>query len=131
VQVTVQSATKNIFKSDQVEYLLLPGTSGQSGILPGHAAFVTTLEVGELKLKEAGQDISIAINGGFARIANDRIFILAEEAQLSNELVAQEIGEALQRAQEKLAGPLEPTEMIRIEREIRYHKLRQEMSGKN
>jgi F-type H+-transporting ATPase subunit epsilon len=130
MKVTVHSSAKKIFESKAVDYILLPGTSGESGILPGHAPLVTTLEVGVLKLREGDHEISIAINGGFARVAHDEIFVLADEAQLAAELVTQEIQEALKRAQEKMSGPLEPTEMIRLEREIRYHKLRQEMSGK-
>lgn len=66
---------------DQVREVTAPGAYGQIGILPDHAALVTTLEAGELSYKQDGRTGRFRIGGGFAEVRDDVVTVLAESAE--------------------------------------------------
>ena len=68
--------------SDDVYMVVVPGTEGESGIMAGHAPFMTTLKDGELKVfKTAGSAAeSITVSGGFAEVGEKGLVVLAESA---------------------------------------------------
>jgi F-type H+-transporting ATPase subunit epsilon len=68
--------------SDDVHMVVVPGSEGQSGIMAGHAPFMTTLRNGAIAVyKTAGaQPERIAVTGGFAEIGGHGLTILAESA---------------------------------------------------
>ena len=128
MRVIIHSSSKQIFDSENVEFVSVPGTSGSMGILPGHEPLISTLEVGEVKLKENGEEKIFVLNGGFVQIDGETIFILADEAELAEELVTQEIEEAIKMAEENKAGKLQSRDLIQLEKQIRYHKLRKKVA---
>jgi F-type H+-transporting ATPase subunit epsilon len=129
MKITIFSSSKKIYESENASYIELPGSEGYMGILPGHEALITTLEIGEIKISENGTNRYIAILGGVAKVSNDDVYILSDEAHLSDELVNKEIEEAIQRTQKQLEQDLQPAELIRLEKEIKYHKLRKKISS--
>ncbi len=64
----------------------LPGPLGTLGILPGHAALLTTLRVGELAYRSGGRDHVLAVQDGFAEVADDVVTVLADRAELPSEI---------------------------------------------
>ncbi|MEZ5430673.1 MAG: F0F1 ATP synthase subunit epsilon [Verrucomicrobiales bacterium] len=54
--------------SDSVDQVVLPGSEGEMGVLPGHAALVTTLKPGELRYLKDGQETSLAVGKGLLRL---------------------------------------------------------------
>ena len=68
--------------SDDVYMVVVPGTEGQSGILAGHAPYMTTLRDGELAVyRTAGsQPERIPVTGGFAEVSENGLTVLAESA---------------------------------------------------
>ena len=68
--------------SDDVYMVVVPGTEGQSGIMAGHAPYMTTLKNGEIAVYRAagGQPERIAVTGGFAEVSDKGLTILAESA---------------------------------------------------
>ncbi len=64
----------------------LPGPLGELGILPGHAALLTTLRVGELAYRSGGRDHVLAVQNGFAEVADDVVTVLADLAELPAEI---------------------------------------------
>jgi F-type H+-transporting ATPase subunit epsilon len=88
--------------SDPVEMVTAPGTLGEFGILPGHAAFATTLEAGEVSIKKDNQTLYGAISGGFVEIGGDRITILADAAEMAQEIDIDRAQAAKARAEEAL-----------------------------
>jgi F-type H+-transporting ATPase subunit epsilon len=63
-----------------VYMVVVPGTEGESGIMAGHAPYMTTLKNGELAVyKSAGaQPEKIAVTGGFAEMGENGLTVLAE-----------------------------------------------------
>jgi F-type H+-transporting ATPase subunit epsilon len=68
--------------SDDVYMVVVPGTEGQSGIMAGHAPYMTTLRDGDVAVyRSAGaQPERIAVTGGFAEVGERGLTVLAESA---------------------------------------------------
>ena len=93
---------ERVLFSDPVEMVTAPGTLGEFGVLPGHAAFATTLEAGEVSIKKESQTLFGAISGGFVEIGGDKITILADAAEMANEIDVERAQAAKARAEETL-----------------------------
>jgi F-type H+-transporting ATPase subunit epsilon len=68
--------------SEDVHMVVVPGTEGESGIMAGHAPYVTTLKNGDIAVyRSAGaQPERIPITGGFAEVSEKGLTVLAESA---------------------------------------------------
>jgi len=68
--------------SENVYMVVVPGTEGDSGILAGHAPFMTTLKNGEIAVyrTQGGQPERINVTGGFAEVSDKGLTVLAESA---------------------------------------------------
>jgi len=68
--------------SDDVYMVVVPGSEGDSGIMAGHAPYMTTLRNADLTVyRSAGaQPEKIAITGGFAEVSDKGLTVLAESA---------------------------------------------------
>ena len=68
--------------SDDVYMVVVPGTEGESGIMAGHAPYMTTLKNGEIAVYRSagGQPERIPVAGGFAEVSDKGLTILAESA---------------------------------------------------
>ena len=62
--------------------VIAPGTEGELGILPRHAALLTTLKVGELLIKLSGAEEPLFVSGGFLEVSNNKVTVLAETPQV-------------------------------------------------
>lgn len=86
-----------------VQEVVLPSTTGQIGILEGHAPLITALEIGVLRIKVDQTWKPILALGGFATIKNDEVTVLVsgiEEVVKENYDEAQNI---LRQATENLS----------------------------
>ena len=88
--------------SRKVEEVIAPGTVGEFGVLPGHTTFLTTLKPGRLTVMDPESTVYMAISGGFAEVTGTRVIILAETAELADEIDVAETRKDLEIAQEKL-----------------------------
>ena len=68
--------------SDDVYMVVVPGTEGESGILAGHAPYMTTLRNGDIAVYRTagGQPEKISVTGGFAEVSERGLTVLAESA---------------------------------------------------
>lgn len=83
--VKVITPDKTIW-DDQVEEIILPSTTGQLGILSGHAPLLTALEIGVMRVRPSKEWKSIALMGGFAEVENNEIKILVNGAELGDNI---------------------------------------------
>jgi F-type H+-transporting ATPase subunit epsilon len=84
--------------------VVAPGSEGYFGVLPGHAAFLTTLGSGEVSYRDGREEHRLAVIGGFAEVSGDRVIILAEHAERPEEIDRERAERARQRAEQRLAG---------------------------
>ena len=68
--------------SDEVYMVVVPGTEGESGIMAGHAPYMTTLKNGDIAVYRSagGQPERIPVSGGFAEVSDRGLTVLAESA---------------------------------------------------
>ena len=67
--------------SDDVYMVVVPGTEGESGIMAGHAPYMTTLATATLPSTAAGRPAErIPVTGGFAEVSDSGLTVLAESA---------------------------------------------------
>lgn len=126
MKIKVISSSQHIFESDDVSEVYAPASEGIVGILPGHTNFISTLNIGVLRIREGKEVHKIILNGGMIQVVKDEIMVLADEAIKSDALVREEIEEAISSAQKKLSAKIEPGELIRLEKQLRYEKFKQQ-----
>ena len=68
--------------ADDVYMVVVPGTEGESGIMAGHAPYMTTLKDGDVAVYRAAnaKPEKIAVTGGFAEVSERGLTVLAESA---------------------------------------------------
>jgi len=101
INLEIITAERKVF-SETVSVVVAPGTDGELGILPDHAPLLTTLQPGELKIIKEGQESFIAISGGFIEVLGDKVIVLADTAERSEEIDIDRAEKALQRANERV-----------------------------
>lgn len=85
--------------------VIAPGTVGEVGILPLHMPLVTTLKIGELRLKTDKDTWSyFAIDGGYLEVREDNVTILADAAEFASKIDVGELIKTQAELKERLAG---------------------------
>jgi F-type H+-transporting ATPase subunit epsilon len=97
--------------SDTVDSVQLPGSQGELGVLPHHAPLVSTLGVGELRIRKGGTEESFAIVGGFLQVRPDRVVVMAETADMASEIDLERAQEAKREAERALESTT-PTDAV-------------------
>ena len=93
-RLTLELATPTrLVVAETAEEVVVPGIEGYFGVLPGHAAFLTTLGIGEVMYRVGRDEHYLAVSGGFAEVRNDKVIILADRAERAKE-----------RAERRLSG---------------------------
>jgi F-type H+-transporting ATPase subunit epsilon len=90
--------------SVDVDEVVVPGVEGYFGVLPGHAALLTTLGNGAVTYRTGRDEKRLAVMGGFAEVQPERVIILAEVAEVPEEIDRARAERARQRAEARLAG---------------------------
>jgi len=87
---------------ETVDGVTLPGSEGELGVLPHHAPLVSTLGVGELRIRSGGQEEYFAIAGGFVQVLPDKVVVMAETADIASEIDLEKAAEARRDAERAL-----------------------------
>ncbi len=88
--------------SDDVDAVAVPGVEGELGVLPHHAPLITTLGLGELRIRKGGGEEHFAIIGGFLQVRPDKLVVMAETADLASEIDLERAQEARREAERAL-----------------------------
>jgi F-type H+-transporting ATPase subunit epsilon len=84
-----------------VDMVVIPGTEGDLGILPGHSKLITGLRGGLVDIYEAGKITDrFFVSGGFAEITEEHCAVLADDITKQSDLNASVAAEALVKAKE-------------------------------
>lgn len=86
------------------EEVVLPSTTGQLGILTGHAPMLTAVDIGVMRVRASkNQDWqNIALLGGFAEVEEDEVTILVNGAERGDTISLEEARTAFNQAQTRL-----------------------------
>jgi F-type H+-transporting ATPase subunit epsilon len=104
--LTLQIVTPErvVFSEEGVDSVTLPGSEGELTVLPSHAPLMTELLAGPLTFRKGGIETDVAVAGGFLEVRDDRVVVLADMAERSEEIDAARAEEARDRARAALAG---------------------------
>lgn len=89
--------------SDEVNMIIAKGELGELGILPKHTPLVTPLVISVVRIKKDKEEHLVAISGGFLEVSSDKVIILAETAELPEEIDYDRAMAAKERAEKRLA----------------------------
>ena len=89
-----------VFSAPSVESITIPTEMGEITILPDHLPLVASLMPGELHVKIGGEEILMAVSGGFIEVKPGKVTVLADTAERAEELDEQRAEEARTRAHE-------------------------------
>ncbi len=106
---------EKVVYSEEVDIVIAPGVDGELGILPNHTPLMTTLQAGELRVRRAGEEFSLAISGGFLEVRPDRVIVLADAVERDEEIDLARAEEAKRRAQENLSRPTSEVDVAQAE----------------
>jgi len=90
--------------AETVDEVVVPGSDGYFGVLPGHAAFLTTLGTGEVTYRIDADEYYLAVSGGFAEVRSDKVIILADASERPEEIDHARAARAKERAERRLLG---------------------------
>ena len=108
-----------------VDSVVCPGIEGELGVLPHHAPLLTTLGVGELRIRTGGQEEYFAIAGGFLQVRPDKVVVMAETADMASDIDMAKAEEARREAERALAeGFEEPADLARARAALQRALLR-------
>jgi F-type H+-transporting ATPase subunit epsilon len=91
--------------NEQVDEVQLPGSEGYFGVLPGHTPLLAALQVGELWYRVGQEKHYLAIAFGFVEVLPDRVTVLAQIAEKSQEIDVARAEAAKKRAEDRVATP--------------------------
>ncbi|MFH1550976.1 MAG: F0F1 ATP synthase subunit epsilon [Planctomycetota bacterium] len=98
---------EGVIEEGEYDKVVAPGYVGQFGVLPGHIAFITPLDVGEVKATppggEGASEKTFAVHGGFCEVQENNVLVLATAAEPKEEIDAERAKRAEQRARDRLS----------------------------
>ena len=105
IQLVIVTPQRQLLRENVAE-VQLPGANGYLGVLPGHAPLITELGIGELSYHDLSgkESAQMAILSGFAEVLPDRVTVLAETAELAQEIDVARAEAARARAERRLAS---------------------------
>lgn len=90
--------------SARAQMVVVPGTLGDFGVLPGHAPFVSTIRPGIITIDtEDGKKRRVAVVGGVAEVVPERCTVLAEHAVDCEGLTQADVTARIEKAKEDVA----------------------------
>ena len=94
---------EKIVVSEEVKIVASPGSLGEFGVLIGHTPFLTTLKTGVIRYTGADDiEKTVFVSGGFCEALPDKVTVLAESAEQSEDIDVGRAKAARERAQKRL-----------------------------
>lgn len=110
--------------NENVEFVVLPGGAGELGILPNHAPLIAGLEIGVVRYTLNGNVKRLALAGGFVEVADNSATVLADTAELSEQIDLPRAQEAKERAKKRLSDASSEIDLKRAELALRRARAR-------
>jgi F-type H+-transporting ATPase subunit epsilon len=123
LHLEVVTAERSVF-SDDVDSVVAPGALGELGVLPRHAALMTTLQPGALRITIGTDELDLAIGGGFLEVRDNRVLVLADSAERAEEIDVERARAAQERARQLLAQGQRTGDIFQAEAALRRSQVR-------
>jgi F-type H+-transporting ATPase subunit epsilon len=130
IKLEIVTAEKMTFSED-VTSVLVPGAEGQLGILPHHAPLMSILKPGEMVIKRGAEEMFVNITGGFLEVRPQQIIVLADAAELPEEIDIDRAREAKKRAEERMLSKSPEIDHARAEAALSRALIRLKVAERN
>lgn len=104
-----------VVNQESVKYLRCPGIDGSFGVMKNHRNGVIAIHVGEIKVETKDDVEWYATSGGFVEILDNKVELLLESIERSNEIDVKRASDALGRANQRKKHTKEPVDNMRLE----------------
>lgn len=98
VRCEIVSQNRIVYQGD-VDMVVLPGASGEMGVLPHHAPILSVLTYGVIRVRSHGKDEFFTVAGGVAEVQPDQVTVLADAAENVEEIDVRRASAARERAE--------------------------------
>src|SRR5438132_13118620 len=124
LSVHIVTAEREVFAEEGVEEVVAPGSEGELTVLPQHAPLLTMIKPGIMRIIKGGQEVDMAITGGFLEVRDDRVTILADAAERTEEIDEARAEEARRRAEQQLERRETDVDLARVSAELQKALIR-------
>ncbi|MBU4533190.1 MAG: F0F1 ATP synthase subunit epsilon [Eubacteriales bacterium] len=95
---------ERVVYDEEARFVLVPGSEGDLGILPGHTPLITTLRIGLVRIRKDVAESGFVISGGLLEIRNNQVTVLTGAAETPEDIDLARAREARKRAETRLAA---------------------------
>ena len=104
MQVQVVSPERILFEGEAEMVIARTVDTGDIAFLSGHAPFLGALDIAPVTIRPIdGDDQLAAVHGGFVSVSNDRVIVLSDIAELSDQIDLDRARRAHERAERAVA----------------------------
>ncbi|MEL7567305.1 MAG: F0F1 ATP synthase subunit epsilon [Dehalobacterium sp.] len=114
IKFEVVTPEKVVFSAD-IDSVVVPAALGYLGVLPNHAPLVTALDIGVIKLKQEGKIEKMAISGGFMEVIDNKAVVLADTAEMGDQINLARAEDAKERAKRRISEHAADLDLLRAE----------------
>jgi F-type H+-transporting ATPase subunit epsilon len=115
LNVDIVTAERVVYSEEGVDEVVVPGVEGELGVLTLHAPLLTMIQPGVMRIIKGGEEVEMAITGGFIEVRENRVTILADAAERAEEIDVVRAEEARRRAQRLLEERATEIDLARAE----------------
>lgn len=108
----------------EAEEAVLPSSTGQVGILTGHAPLLSALDVGVMRVRTNGKWVSLAIMGGFVEVENNKLTVLVNSAEQGSSIDIDKARVELENATAFSVEAKTPRELLEAKINLRKARVR-------
>jgi F-type H+-transporting ATPase subunit epsilon len=114
-----------VYEGD-VDTVIIPGVSGEMGVLPNHAPLLSTMGFGVIRVRTGDQEEIFTVAGGLVEVQPDVVTVLADVAENVAEIDVARARAARERIEKIMAEgpPADQDTYLRMEAALRRSKLR-------
>jgi F-type H+-transporting ATPase subunit epsilon len=127
LHVSIIAPDRNVWDSN-AEEVILPSSTGQLGILKGHAPLLTALDIGVMRVRVDKDWIPVVLMGGFAEVENDELTILVNGAEEGSKINKEEAQKNLEEMTIRFENAESSKEKIEATQNLRKARARVQAS---
>lgn len=102
LSVHIVTAEREVYAEEGVDEVVAPGSEGEFTVLPQHAPLLTMIKPGIMRVIKGGEEVDMTITGGFLEVKDDRVTILADAVERTEEIDEARAEEARRAAERSL-----------------------------
>jgi len=127
-RLEIVTPARKVYTED-VRMVVLPGSEGEFGVLPDHAALVSALKIGVIRVHHEGKVTKIAVSGGFVEVRDSKVTVLANSAERQDQIDVDRATAAKERAEQRLAAQGADIDVLRAEMALKRAMNRLKSAG--